>query len=29
MHGGLLPPDILREFFVRHDVSAMSGAVKE
>jgi hypothetical protein len=26
---GLLPPVILRNFFVEHDVSAMTGAVKE
>ncbi len=27
--GGSLPPDILRELFVRHDVSAMTGAAKK
>jgi hypothetical protein len=29
MHGGSLPPHILREFFVRHDISAVTGAAKK
>jgi hypothetical protein len=29
MHGGSLPPVILRNFFVRHDVSAMTSAAKK
>jgi hypothetical protein len=29
MFVGSLPPDILREFFVRHDISAVTGAAKK